>query len=144
RAPSAFQTRPWAGGAAREYGLDISPNNFVGHQRRRWCGHGCAQLVDGVVDAANIFSHSPAIPQHHLVTLDDPKHNFMAGNIVPLLNSQKKSDHLKDVLDAVSAKLTTEGLAELNAAVSGNSGVDPDQAARNWVQRNGFDHPIRR
>lgn len=143
-APSAFQTRP-SGlvGLRDKYGLDISPNNFVAISD----GGGAVTvraLVDGVVDAANIFSTSPAIPQHHLVTLDDPKHNFMAGNIVPLLNSQKKSDHLKDVLDAVSAKLTTEGLAELNAAVSGNSGVDPDQAARNWVQRNGFDHPIRR
>lgn len=143
-APSAFQTRP-AGlvGLRQKYGLDISPDNFVAISD----GGGAVTvraLVDGVVDAANIFSTSPAIPQHHLVTLDDPKHNFMAGNIVPLLNSQKKSDRLKDVLDAVSAKLTTEGLAELNAAVSGNSGVDPDQAARNWVQHNGFDHPIHR
>ena len=34
------------------------------------------------------------------------------------------------------------GLAGLNAAVSGNAGIDPDQAARNWVRDNGFDHPI--
>jgi osmoprotectant transport system substrate-binding protein len=58
------------------------------------------------------------------------------------VNSQKKSDRLKDVLDAVSAKLTTTGLADLNAAVAGNSGVDPDQAARKWVRDNGFDHPL--
>lgn len=93
--------------------------------------------------AANLFSTSAAIPQNHLVVLEDPEHNFLAGNIVPLVNSRKKSDHLKDVLDAVSAKLTTAGLAELNAAVSGNSGVDPDQAARKWVRDNGFDHPVR-
>jgi osmoprotectant transport system substrate-binding protein len=77
------------------------------------------------------------------VVLEDPEHNFLAGNIVPLVNSQKKSDHLKDVLDAVSAKLTTRGLADLNASVSGNSGVDPDEAARKWVRNNSFDHPIR-
>ena len=41
------------------------------------------------------------------MVLDDPEHNFLAGNIVPLVNSQKKSDRLKEVLDAVSAKLTT-------------------------------------
>jgi osmoprotectant transport system substrate-binding protein len=40
--------------------------------------------------------------------------------------------------------LTTEGLIELNAAVSGNSGVDPDQAARKWVQDNGFDKPLQK
>jgi osmoprotectant transport system substrate-binding protein len=80
--------------------------------------------------------------QNHLVVLDDPEHNFLAGNIVPLVNSQKKSDRLKDVLDAVSAKLTTLGLAGGNAAVSGNSGVDPDEAARKWLRDNGFNHPI--
>jgi osmoprotectant transport system substrate-binding protein len=80
--------------------------------------------------------------QNHLVVLDDPEHNFLAGNIVPLVNSQKKSDRLKDVLDTVSAKMTTLGLADLNASVSGNSGIDPDQAARKWLRNNGFDHPI--
>ena len=98
--------------------------------------------MEGKVNAANIFSTSPAIPQHHLVVLDDPQNNFLAGNIVPLVNSQKKSDELKKVLDAVSAKLTTAALIDLNAAVAGNAGIDPDQAARNWLQDNGFDHPI--
>ena len=65
-------------------------------------------LVDGTVTAANIFSTSPAIPQNNLVVLEDPKNNFLAANVVPLVNSQKKSDQLKTVLDAVSAKLTTE------------------------------------
>jgi len=46
------------------------------------------------------------------------------------------------VLDAVSAKMTTRGLADINASVSGNSGIDPDQAARKWLRNNGFDHPI--
>ena len=46
------------------------------------------------------------------------------------------------MLDAVNAKLTTEALIELNTAASGNAGVDPDEAARKWVQDNGFDKPI--
>jgi osmoprotectant transport system substrate-binding protein len=142
-APSAFQSRP-AGliGLRQRYGLDIGPANFVAISD----GGGAVTvraLLDGTVNAANIFSTSPAIPQNHLVVLDDPEHNFLAGNIVPLVNSQKKSDRLKDVLDAVSAKLSTIGLAQLNMAVAGNSGVDPDEAARNWVRDNGFDHPIR-
>ena len=77
-------------------------------------------LTDGTVTAANIFSTSPAIPQNNLVVLEDPKNNFPAANVVPLVNSQKKSDQLKTVLDAVSAKLTTEGLTQLNTEVSGN------------------------
>jgi osmoprotectant transport system substrate-binding protein len=141
-APSAFATRP-AGlpGLRQKYGLDIRPGNFVAIDD----GGGAVTvraLMEGRVNAANVFTTSPAIPQNHLVVLDDPEHNFVAGNIVPLLNSKKRSDRLKVVLDAVSAKLTTFGVAGLNAAVSGNSGVDPDQAARNWVQDNGFNHPI--
>lgn len=141
-APSAFQVRP-AGlpGLRQKYSLDISPGNFVATND----GGGAVTvrtLVEGRVTAANIFSTSPAIPQNHLVALEDPEHNFLAGNIVPLVNSQKKSDRLKDVLDAVSAKLTTSGVAALNAAVSGNSGIDPDQAARTWVRDNGFNHTL--
>lgn len=141
-APSAFATRP-AGlpGLRQKYGLEIKPGNFVAIDD----GGGAVTvraLLEGRVNAANVFTTSPAIPQNHLVALDDPEHNFVAGNIVPLLNSQKRSPRLKAVLDAVSAKLTTPGVAGLNAAVSGNSGIDPDEAARNWVRDNGFDHPI--
>ncbi|MGH3553059.1 MAG: ABC transporter substrate-binding protein, partial [Mycobacterium sp.] len=93
--PSAFQSRP-AGllGLRQRYGLDISPGNFIALSD----GGGAVTvraLVDGTVTAANIFSTSPAIPQNHLVVLEDPEHNFLAGNIVPLVNSQKKSDRLK-------------------------------------------------
>ena len=141
-APSAFEDRPSGlPGLRQKYSLAISPGNFVAIND----GGGAVTvraLVEGRVNAANIFSTSPAIPQNHLVVLGDPEHNFLAGNIVPLVNSQKKSDRLKDVLDAVSAKLTTSGLAGLNTAVSGNSGIDPDQAARNWVRDNRFNHPI--
>jgi len=141
-APSDFQARP-SGlvGLRQRYGLDIAPGNFLaisddgGPVTVR-------ALTSGRVNAANIFSTSPAIPQEHLVVLADPLHNFLAGNIVPLVNSQKKSDRLKTVLDAVSAKLTSQGVVELNASVAGNSGMDPDQAARNWLRDSGFDHPI--
>lgn len=141
-APSAFATRP-AGlpGLRQKYGLDIKPGNFIAIDD----GGGAVTvraLIEGRVNAANIFTTSPAFLQNRLVALDDPEHNFLAGNIVPLVNSQKKSVRLKNVLDAVSAKLTTSGVARLNAAVSGNSGVDPDQAARNWIRDNGFSHPI--
>lgn len=143
-APSEFQSRTEGlPGLKAKYGLDITPDNFVAISD----GGGPATvraLTDGTVTAADIFSTSPAIPQNKLVVLEDPKNNFLAANVVPLVSSQKMSDQLKTVLDAVSAKLTTEGLIELNAAVSGNSGVDPDQAARKWVQDNGFDKPLQK
>ena len=141
--PADFQNRPSGlAGLRQRYGLDIRPGEFIAISD----GGGAVTvraLVEGRANAANIFSTSPAIPANHLVVLDDPEHNFLAGNIVPLVNSQKKSDLLKDVLDAVSAKLTNSALADLNSSVSGNLGLDPDEAARNWVAHNGFDHPIK-
>ncbi len=141
-APSDFLARPSGlSGLRQRYGLDIAPGHFIAISDDGGAVTVRA-LTNGKVNAANIFSTSPAILQNHLVVLDDPQHNFLAGNIVPLVNSQKKSDRLKDVLDAVSAKLTSRGLAELNASVSGNDGIDPDQAARKWLLDNDFDHPI--
>jgi osmoprotectant transport system substrate-binding protein len=141
-APSEFLNRTeGVPGLKKLYGLDITPNNFVAISD----GGGPATvraLVDGTVTAADIFSTSPAIPENDLVVLEDPKNNFPAANVVPLVSSQKKSDELKTVLDAVSAKLTTEALIELNTVTSGNAGIDPDEAARDWVQDNGFDKPI--
>ena len=143
-APSEFLSRTeGVPGLKKLYGLDITPNNFVAISD----GGGPATvraLVDGTVTAADIFSTSPAIPENDLVVLEDPKNNFPAANVVPLVSSQKKSDELKTVLDAVSAKLTTEALIEMNAATSGNAGIDPDEAALKWVQDNGFDKPIQR
>lgn len=141
-APSEFISRAQGlPGLKARYGLDIKADNFVAISD----GGGPATvraLTEGTVTAANIFSTSPAIPQNKLVVLGDPKNNFLPGNVVPLVSSQKMSDDLKKVLNAVSDKLTTGALTELNTAVSGNSGIDPDQAARNWVRDNGFDKPI--
>ncbi|WP_171508975.1 glycine betaine ABC transporter substrate-binding protein [Mycolicibacterium fortuitum] len=141
-APSEFQTRQTGlVGLKARYGLDIAPANFVAISD----GGGPATvqaLNSGAVTAANIFSTSPAIVQHHLVPLGDPENVFLAANVVPLVASQKMSNELKTVLDAVSAKLTTEALIELNIAVEGNAGVDPDEAAGKWIKDNGFDQPV--
>lgn len=141
-APSEFQTRQTGlVGLKEKYGLDIAPANFVAISD----GGGPATvkaLTDGTVTAANIFSTSPAIERSALVVLEDPKNVFLAANVVPLVASQKMSNELKTVLDAVSAELTTEALIELNTSVEGNQGVDPDEAARKWISDNGFDTPI--
>ncbi|MGB0970975.1 MAG: ABC transporter substrate-binding protein [Mycobacterium sp.] len=141
-APSEFLNRAEGmPGLKEKYGLDIPEKNFVAISD----GGGPATvraLTGGTVTAANIFSTSPAIKQNNLVVLEDPKNNFPAANVVPLVSSQKKSDQLKTVLDAVSAKLTTDDLIRLNTETTGNSGINPDEAAQNWVRDNGFDQPL--
>jgi osmoprotectant transport system substrate-binding protein len=143
-APSEFQTRVTGlVGLKDKYGLDIAPVNFVAISD----GGGPATvqaLTGGTVTAANIFSTSPSIEQNHLVVLEDPKNTFLAANVVPLVASQKMSNELKTVLDAVSARLTTEALIKLNTDVEGNKGVDPDEAAGKWIKDNGFDKPVQK
>ena len=140
--PSEFLNRAEGlPGLKANYGLDIPESNFVAISD----GGGPATvraLTEGTVTAANIFSTSPAIAENDLVVLEDPKNNFLAANVIPLVSSQKKSDELKTVLDAVSAELTTEDLIRLNTEASGNSGINPDEAAANWVAEHGFDQPL--
>jgi osmoprotectant transport system substrate-binding protein len=142
RAPSISDPRDRPGGF-RQVRFDIAPANFVAISD----GGGPATvqaLTGGTVTAANIFSTAPSIEENHLVVLEDPKNTFLAANVVPLVASQKMSNELKTVLDAVSAKLTTEALIKLNTDVEGNKGVDPDEAAGKWIKDNGFDKPVQK
>jgi len=143
-APSEFQTRVTGlVGLKDKYGLDIAPANFIAISD----GGGPATvkaLTGNTVTSANIFSTSPSIEQNKLVVLEDPKNVFLAANVVPLVASQKMSNELKSVLDAVSAKLTTEALIDLNTSVEGNKGIDPDEAAEKWIKDNGFDKPVQK
>ncbi|WP_174817278.1 ABC transporter substrate-binding protein [Nocardia brasiliensis] len=140
-APAEFQER--AGGLPglkKNYNLDIAANNFVPIAD----GGGPATvraLLEGQVTAADIFTTSPAITQNDLVVLADPKHNFPAQNVVPLFNAAKKTDKALAALNAVSAKLTTAELIELNEAVSGAAKTEPKAAAVAWVAAQGLNTP---
>ncbi|WP_431967975.1 ABC transporter substrate-binding protein [Nocardia sp. bgisy134] len=141
-APAEFQERQGGlPGLKENYGLDIAAANFVPLAD----GGGPATvraLVEGQVTAANIFTTSPAIAENDLVVLADPKHNFPAQNVIPLFNAAKKSDKAIAALNAVSAKLTTEQLIELNKAVSGSSKTEPAAAAKAWVAAQGLNTPV--
>ncbi|MGK2242344.1 MAG: osmoprotectant transport system substrate-binding protein, partial [Rhodococcus sp. (in: high G+C Gram-positive bacteria)] len=141
-APAELQERP-AGlpGLKSNYGLDISAANFVPIAD----GGGPATvkaLSSGDITAANIFTTSASIPENNFVVLEDPKNNFPAQNVVPVLRASKSSDKLKTVLDAVSAKLTTEELLALNVQVSGDTKTEPAAAAKAWVTAQGLDKPV--
>ncbi|MBD0321765.1 MAG: ABC transporter substrate-binding protein [Aldersonia sp.] len=141
-APPEFQQRAVGlPGLKDKYGLDVSPANFVPISD----GGGPATvqaLASGQVTAANIFTTSPAIAQNGFVVLEDPANNFPAQNVVPVVRSAKNSDKLLAVLNAVSAKLTTEALIGLNDQVSGDAKVEPEQAAKAWVTQQGLDQPV--
>ncbi|MGA9870334.1 MAG: ABC transporter substrate-binding protein [Rhodococcus sp. (in: high G+C Gram-positive bacteria)] len=141
-APPEFQERAYGlPGLKENYGVDIDPGKFVPLSD----GGGPATvraLTSGEVTAADIFSTSASIAENDLVVLEDPKFNFAAQNVVPVINAGKTSDKLTTVLDAISAKLTTEELLALNQSVSGEAKTEPAAAAQQWVTEQGLDTPV--
>lgn len=95
-------------------------------------------LKTGAVQAADIFTTDPSIKVNNFVVLDDPKNNFAAQNVVPLINSGKASDEVKQALNAVSAKLTTEILIELLTKLNAPDKPDASKVAADWLSTNGL------
>lgn len=95
-------------------------------------------LLDGDVDVADIYSTTSSISANKLVTLDDPMHLIAAQNVVPLIRSDKNSTAVTNVLNEVSAKLTTAGLLALNSEFDGPSKPSAQVVAARWLKANGF------
>ena len=93
-------------------------------------------LKNGVITIGNIYSADPNIISNDLVTLEDPEGLFLASNVVPLVNADI-ADDIADVINAIDAKLTPEGLQALNA-LSVNDQQSSDQIATDWLTENGF------
>jgi len=94
-------------------------------------------LKNGQIDAGDIFTTDPLIAKNNWVVLQDPKNLYTAQNVLPLINSSKASDNVKSVLNAVSAKLTTDDLVALNEKVQLEK-QDPDQVAKSWLSQAGL------
>lgn len=92
-------------------------------------------LKNGQVDMANIFTTDPAIQVNDFVVLEDPKNFFPAQQVVPLVTKGKLDSKGKEALNAVSAKLDTDGLTSMLKQVS----VDhkkPEDVAQEWLKSN--------
>lgn len=90
-------------------------------------------LLDGTVNIADIFSTTPSIKENGFVTLEDPENMILPQNVLPLINSDKASDTVKEVLNTISAELTTEDLIELNARNQGDEKASPEALAKDWL-----------
>ncbi|NMR31182.1 ABC transporter substrate-binding protein [Crystallibacter degradans] len=95
-------------------------------------------LLEDKIQAANVFSTSPLIATHNLITLEDPKDNFAAQQVVPLVREDRVDAEAVEVLNEVSRELTTEDLIELNEEVSGDAKRSARDAAASWLEDNGF------
>lgn len=95
-------------------------------------------LKTGAVQAADVFTTDPSITVNNFVVLEDPKNNFAAQNVVPLINASKASQEVKDALNAISAKLDTRTLIELNTKLSGADKPDAAKVAADWLASAGL------
>jgi glycine betaine/choline ABC-type transport system substrate-binding protein len=97
-----------------------------------------AALKNGQVDAADLFTTDPSIAANNFVILADPKSNFAAQNVLPIINKAKATDGVKSTLNAISAKLDTAGLGALMVKVITDK-QDPDAVAKAWLTTEGLD-----
>lgn len=95
-------------------------------------------LKTNAIQAGDIFTTDPAIKANNFVVLEDPKNNFAAQNVVPLIVGTKASTEVKDALNAVSAKLTTEILIELLTKLSAPDKPDASKVAADWLASAGI------
>ena len=97
-------------------------------------------LAAGDISVALLFSTDPAIKTQHLVVLADNRGLQPAENVVPVLRqaiAERYGAGLLAALDAVSAHLSTAGLAGLDADVELDHG-DPRTVAERWLRAEGL------
>ena len=94
-------------------------------------------LKNGQIDAADIFTTDPSIQADKFVVLQDPKNLYLAQNVLPLIDKSKATPGVTKALDAVSAKLTTDDLVNLNEQVITEK-KDPKAVATAWLASKGL------
>src|SRR5436190_2989836 len=88
------------------------------------------------VDVALLFTTDPALAHGDFVQLVDDRRLQPAENVTPLVRSEvigTSGPHFTEVVDAVSRRLTTEALRELNAEVASGKSKAAAVAAR-WLR----------
>jgi osmoprotectant transport system substrate-binding protein len=97
-------------------------------------------LNDRTIDVGLLFSSDPVLQGGQLIELRDDRHLQPAENVTPVI-SQATLDRfgpgLSDVLNAVSARLLTSDLREMNAAL--DEGRAASTVAGEWLRANGFE-----
>ncbi|MFJ8193216.1 ABC transporter substrate-binding protein [Streptomyces sp. NPDC096094] len=94
-------------------------------------------LTKNTVQAADIFTTDPTIIKEKFVVLKDPENLFGYANVTPLVHKESLSQEGVDTLNAVSAKLDTKTLLDLDAQVQLDK-KDPLDVAKEWLESAGL------
>jgi osmoprotectant transport system substrate-binding protein len=94
-------------------------------------------LKKGDIDVGRVFTTQGVIAAEGWVVLEETKPLQPAQNVVPVGRADVMTDQVKNALNALSAKITTEELTKLNAQVDVEK-KDPEQVARDWLTQQGL------
>lgn len=97
-------------------------------------------LDEGALDVALLFATDAPIAARGFVVLEDDKGIAGSQNIVPVVRREIVAAYdteFADFVDAVTSKITTDGLTQLNKRVDIDKD-DPDDVARSWLRDNDF------
>ena len=97
-------------------------------------------LKENAVQVANLFTTQSAIPANGFVLLEQDTPIAGAENVVPIVRNEivdAYGDEFEDAVNAVTGKLTTEGLTDLNKLVEVDKD-DPDAVAADWLKQEGL------
>lgn len=132
-----------AGQLEDPYGIDFASLTII---ELGACGGEIAAALgtdgEGAVDIGLMCSTQPDIARLGLLLLEDDEGVTPAQNLAPIFRSEwldraGGSAALAEILDPVSAALTTEALTELNVRV-GLDQEDFDVVARDWLEEQGL------
>ncbi len=121
-------------GLESTYGLEITevlPLGFSSPQTKE-------AVANGDADLGLVATTDGTLADLGLVLLEDDKGLQQADNLVPVVNAETAGDDaIAEALNQLSAVLTTEDLAELNARVDRDREVAAD-VARDYLEQQGL------
>lgn len=96
-----------------------------------------AALDNGDIQLARVFTADADLKTKGYVVLEDDKHFQQAGNITPVIRTDKLDDEARELINSVSEALTTDELIDLNKSVQVDK-EDPKAAAEKFLTGEGL------
>jgi osmoprotectant transport system substrate-binding protein len=128
--PPECEARPFCIPGLRDtYGITFGTVEKIGA-----CDSATANALDaGKVDVALLCSTQSIIASKGWVVLEDDRKLQKADNIAPVIRNDVLNDEIEELLNGVSAKITTENITALNAKVELEQD-DPGAVARGFLE----------
>lgn len=129
--PECPQRSTCLAGLRDVYGLEFE--RFLSVQNTR---HVADALREGEIDVGLLFTTDPSVPESDFVILTDDRELQPAENVVPVVRTAVVETHGRDVvevLDRVSAALTTRELVAMNVSVQVEQ-QDLNQVVTGWLE----------